>query len=180
MDRRLVALIAVAIAVAVISTSLVIAFAQAGNNKVTQQPQPVLGKIESPRRPCNATPTWTPLHMKQRFRWFWGAKAVEISISDEFKQKVISILQSDPDTATLLAQGYNITRIVPIKISAVIGGDGTVTLKVTKVAVVLSNGAGSKAVAVVDIEKGSVVALYKFEAKIKTTTTTTTTPTTTA
>jgi hypothetical protein len=166
MDRRLVALIAVAIAVAVIGTSLVIAFAQAGNNGATQQPQPPY--------------PWTPLHMKQRFRWFWGARAVEISISDEFKQKVISILQSDPDTATLLAQGYNITRIVPAKISAVIGGDGTVTLKATKVAVVLSNGAGSKAVAVVDIEKGSVAALYKFEAKIKTTTTTTTTPTTTA
>ena len=178
MDRKLIALIAVAIAVAVIGTSLVIAFAQAGNNRATQQPQPVLGKVGPYHRPCNATPTWMPLHMKHRFRWFWGARAVEISISDEFKQKVISILQSDPDTAALLAQGYNITRIVPVKISAVIGGDGTVTLKVTKVVVTLSNGAGSKALAVVDIEKGSVVAIHKFEAKIKTTTTTT--PTTTA
>ena len=164
MDRRLVALIAVAIAVAVIGASLVIAFAQASSNRAVQQPQPPY--------------PWMPLHMKHRFRGFWGARAMEISISDEFKQKVISILQSDPDTASLLAQGYNITRIVPVKISAVIGGDGTVTLKVTKVAVTLSNGAGSKAVAVVDIVKGSVVALYKFEAKINTTTTTT--PTTTA
>jgi hypothetical protein len=114
------------------------------------------------------TKVWAPLH-----GFGWGAKGVNVVISDEYKQKVLSILQSDSNTAALLSQGYNITCIKPV-VSIVIGGDGTITLKATKAIVTLSNGSGGRAVVYVDVEGGKVLAVYKCEVVVKPSTTSTT------
>lgn len=124
--------------------------------------------------PSSASKIWVPLAWNSRFRraFGWGARGLEAVISDEFKQKVVSILQKDSNVATLLNQGYNITNIKPIA-TMIVGGDGSVTFRATKAVVTLCNGNGGRAVVYVDVEGGKVLAVYKFEAIVKTTASTT-------
>jgi hypothetical protein len=124
--------------------------------------------------PSSASKIWVPLAWNSRFRkaFGWGARGLEVVISDEFKQKVVSILQKDSNVATLLNQGYNITNIKPI-VTMIVGGDGSVTFRATKAIAMLCNGNGGRAVVYVDVEGGKVLAVYKFEAIVKTTASTT-------
>ena len=78
-----------------------------------------------------------------------------VTISQEFKDNVINIMQNDTDVQQLLADGYNITDVRPI-ISATVEGDGTVTMKATSAIVVLSKDTTGRATVWVDLEQAKV------------------------
>ena len=80
---------------------------------------------------------------------------MSITVSKEFKDNVINIMQNDTDVQQLLADGYNITDVRPI-INATVEGDGTVTMKATSAIVVLSKDTTSRATVWVDLEQAKV------------------------
>jgi hypothetical protein len=85
----------------------------------------------------------------------FGWKGGSITVSEEYKDKVVSIAENDSDVQNLLANGYNITDIRPI-ISTVIQGDGTVTMKATTAIVMLSQNTTGRAFVTVNVEEGKV------------------------
>ena len=83
----------------------------------------------------------------------WGGGS--ITVSQEYKDNVISIAQNDSDVQNLLADGYNITDVRPI-INTVVEADGTVTMKATTAIVTLSQNTTGRAFVTVNIEEGKV------------------------
>jgi hypothetical protein len=83
----------------------------------------------------------------------WGGGS--ITVSQEYRDKVISIAQNDSDVQNLLANGYNITNVRPI-ISTVVEADGTVTMKATTAIVVLEKDTIGRAFVTVNVEEGKV------------------------
>jgi len=77
-----------------------------------------------------------------------------IEISSAYTAKVNNILGNDTDAANLIAQGYNVTRIMPI-IKTVVDGNGTVTTQATN-ATVLMVGTSGYATVNVDISNSKV------------------------
>jgi len=99
-------------------------------------------------------------NLKPIFKWPWtnGKGKIaprQIEVSEEYKQKVISIAQNDPDIQNLINNGYNITAIKPI-IKATIKADGTIELKATNAIITLMKSKTEKAIAQVDIEQGKI------------------------
>jgi len=90
--------------------------------------------------------------MPHEFRRF-GLLRTEIT--DEFKQKVMSIVNADPDVKNLLNNGYNVTNIRPI-VRAVVQGSGEVTIKATGAVVTLTREKSGFASVQVDLEAGKV------------------------
>jgi hypothetical protein len=88
---------------------------------------------------------------RQGFGWRGG----NITVSQEYKNKVINIAQNDSDVQSLLADGYNITDVRPI-INTVVEADGTVTMKATTAIVVLEKDTTGRAFATVNVEEGKV------------------------
>ena len=87
----------------------------------------------------------------------------KIVVSDEFRQNVIGILESNTTTADLINNGYNVTMIKPI-IQEVVNGDNTVTLHATGAIVILHNNNGShqgNIKVLIDLENGKVVKLFE-------------------
>jgi hypothetical protein len=80
---------------------------------------------------------------------------MSVTVSQEFKDNVINIMQNDTDVQQLLADGYNITDVRPI-ISATVEGDGTVTMKATSAIVMLSKDTTGRATVWVDLEQAKV------------------------
>lgn len=60
-----------------------------------------------------------------------------ITVSQAFKDNVISIAKNDTDVQNLLNQGYNITNVKPL-INATVEADGTVTMKATSAVLTLT------------------------------------------
>jgi hypothetical protein len=91
---------------------------------------------------------------RRGFGWGFG----DITVSQAYKDNVISISKNDSDVQNLLANGYNITEVRPI-ITTVIGADGTVTMKATTAIVVLekdTTNAAGRAFVTVNVEEGKV------------------------
>ncbi|NWG11024.1 hypothetical protein HXY33_04645 [Candidatus Bathyarchaeota archaeon] len=84
--------------------------------------------------------------------WGFGGS---ITVSQEYKDNVISIAQNDSDVQNLLADGYNITDVRPI-ISTVVEADGTVIMKATTAIVMLSQDTTGRAYVTVDVEQAKV------------------------
>lgn len=78
-----------------------------------------------------------------------------ITVSQEYKDTVLNIAESDSDVQNLLADGYNITGIRPT-INTVVGADGTVTMKATTAIVSLQQGTTGRASVWVDVEQAKV------------------------
>jgi len=78
-----------------------------------------------------------------------------ITVSEEYKENVVNIAQSDTDVQALLAEGYNITGVRPI-ISAMVEADGTVTTKATTAIVSLQKDTTGWALVWVDVEQAKV------------------------
>lgn len=96
-------------------------------------------------------------------RWVrgWGLKApwlTRVEVSEEFKARVEEALYGNPDARALIEEGYNITSITPAEVKALIQGDGTVVLRVTRALVVLAKN-NDRALALVDLQHGVVVKL---------------------
>jgi hypothetical protein len=78
-----------------------------------------------------------------------------ITVSEEYKDNVLNITESDTDVQALLAEGYNITGVRPI-ISTTVEGDGTVITKATTAIVSLQKDTTGWALAWVDVEQAKV------------------------
>lgn len=78
-----------------------------------------------------------------------------IEISTEYTETVNTILEADTDVQTLLAEGYNVTHIMP-EVKTVIEADATVTTKATTAIVTLQNGTSGLAVVNIDISQAKV------------------------
>jgi len=85
-------------------------------------------------------------------RWGHGGP---ITISQEFKDNVINITESDTDVQQLLTEGYNITEVRPI-INTTVEADGTVTTKATNAVVTLIKDTTGRATVWVSIEQAKV------------------------
>lgn len=88
-----------------------------------------------------------------------------IVVSQEYVNRVKAILEADNETAALLNQGYNLTKVKPI-VQLYVQGDGTVVAKAAKAVAVLTyrepgHGAG-KAVVLVDVEQGRVLRIAYY------------------
>jgi len=171
--KSVVIVVAVALAVAAVVSAVYVYAYRGFENVVAQSFQ---GGAQP--SPCNIS--------KHRWMLEWRVKgfgkgvpfrAFSIEVSDEFKEKILSILQSNSNTSSLLQQGYNVTRIIPVKFSFVIGGDGTVTVKVTQVVVELVKDS-NRAVVWIDVSTGSVLKIVTVTVTAPSTTTTTSTSST--
>lgn len=78
-----------------------------------------------------------------------------IEVSSEYTATVNAILDSDTDVQNLIAEGYNVTSIMPV-IKNVIEADGTLATKATTAIVTLQNGTSGYATASVDITEAKV------------------------
>jgi hypothetical protein len=94
-----------------------------------------------------------------RFRGLGGHRGARgfgfIEVSEEFKENVINITESDTDVQALLDDGYNITIVRPI-IKTVVDGDGNIVTKATDAIVILSNDETGKASVWVNLEEARV------------------------
>lgn len=109
-------------------------------------------------------------HSKEFRAWFchrkYASLGMDVEISSEFKEKVLAIIRSDPDASTLLEEGYNVTRIIPV-IRYVVQGDGVVTMKATSAVVEMVKPGTGRAHVYVDIASETVVKIAKCEIVIK-------------
>jgi len=121
--------------------------------------------------PSNIT---MPCRFNKSFGMMWGVKwgmpwrgakhgllRSGVEISDEFRERIVSILSSNENTSKLLSEGYNASRIMPIGMKMVINGDGTVTLRVVRVVVELAKGS-SKVFVWIDVESGSILRIVNI------------------
>jgi len=113
------------------------------------------------RSALQAPPAWNVTRALGKPRW-WRGYSVEVS--SEYRERVLSILKSDPDASKLLSEGYNVTAVRPI-IRAVVGGTGEVTLQ-AKEAVVLLRGPQGFAQVLVDLSQGRVVRIVTLTVKV--------------
>ena len=78
-----------------------------------------------------------------------------VEVSEEFEENAISIAESDQDVQNLLNDGYNITRVRPI-IKTVVEADGNVDTKATDAIVMLEKDEAGHAAVWVDLEEAKV------------------------
>jgi hypothetical protein len=88
-----------------------------------------------------------------------------ITVSQEFKDNVINITESDSDVQALIAEGYNVTGVKPL-ISSTVGADGTVAMKATNAIVLLSQNTTGRATVWVDLEQVKVTRIEILSIKI--------------
>lgn len=84
-----------------------------------------------------------------------------IEISTEYKEKVNSIIEADPDLQTLITEGYTVTAIKP-NIKSVVEADGTIVTSATTAVVTLENGTSGYAVANVDVSQAEVTEIVIY------------------
>jgi hypothetical protein len=83
----------------------------------------------------------------------------QINVSEEFKENVMNIAQSDSDVQNLLSAGYENTNIQPI-IKATVQGNGDVTVQATGAIVTLRN-SENRALVQVDLVAGKVTRIVQ-------------------
>ena len=84
-----------------------------------------------------------------------------LEVSEEFKENVINIAESDEDVQNLLNDGYNITRVRPI-VKSLVEADGNVNTKATNAILMLENDEAGHAIVKVDLEETKVTEIVIF------------------
>jgi hypothetical protein len=104
-----------------------------------------------------------PMGFGRRGRGFGGMCGGfgPIEVSDEYKTTVTTIAQSDTDVQKLLADGYNVTRIMPIA-KTTIDAQGNVATKVTDATVVLVKDTSGYAFVSVDLAQNKVTQIVTY------------------
>jgi hypothetical protein len=85
----------------------------------------------------------------------WRGCCGPVEVSEEFKEKVISIAKADEDVQNLLNSGYNVTAVRPV-IKTVVEGDGSVVMRATGAVITLVKDKMSRATVKVDLENARV------------------------
>jgi hypothetical protein len=110
-------------------------------------------------------PGWCegPMGFGRRGRGFGGGFGGfgQIQVSDEYKTAVTTIATSDTDVQQLIADGYNITRIMPI-MKTTIDAQGNVTTQATNATVVLVKDKTGYALVSVDLSQNKVTQIVTF------------------
>jgi hypothetical protein len=110
-------------------------------------------------------PGWCegPMGFGRRGRGFGGefGEFGQIQVSDEYKTAVTTIATSDSDVQQLLADGYNITRIMPI-LKTTIDAQGNVATQATNATVVLIKDNTGYALVSVDLSQNKVTQIVTF------------------
>lgn len=151
--RSLAAVSAITLAlVALVATSAALAYARAAGKESVPR-----GLLVNDEQGAKLLP-W--------LRWLWPAKPLRppVEVSEEYKERVLEIIRGDPDTAKLLEEGFNVTRVKPI-IKTYVGADGSVTLRADQALVVLRKDK-SFALALVDLKEGKVVKIAIISATL--------------
>ena len=106
----------------------------------------------------NIVPGWGggPMGFGRHGRGF-GA----IEVSDEYKAAVTIIAESDTDVQELIADGYNIIRVMPI-IKTVIDEEGTIATKATTATLVLEKDTTGIAFVSIDLEQDKVTQIVTY------------------
>ncbi len=78
-----------------------------------------------------------------------------VEVSEEFKENVTTIAESDEDVQALLDDGYNVTAVRPI-IQTVVDGAGNVVTKATDAIVILAKEDTGRASVWVNLEEAKV------------------------
>ncbi|MEM1526338.1 MAG: hypothetical protein QW775_04805 [Ignisphaera sp.] len=164
MANKTITLIIIAIALAVTVAGIAtVVIAMKGNDvgvRVREHLSYTLGNFVNNKTLFNISQSMI-LPMKRFGRGF-ARPGIIVEVSEEFKQKVIEILELDSNTSSLLVNGYNITRIEPI-IRFVIQGDGNVIMRATKAVVLMVKPGEGRAIAYVNLETNTVEKLVKCE-----------------
>src|SRR3990170_5059589 len=82
-------------------------------------------------------------------------------VSDEYKTAITTIAKSDTDVQKLLADGYNVTRVMPI-VKAVIDAQGNVATKATNATVILEKDTTGLAFVSVDLTQNKVTQIITY------------------
>ena len=110
-------------------------------------------------------PGWCegPMRFGRRGRGFGGGLGGfgQIQVSDEYKTAVTTIATSDSDVQQLIADGYNITRIMPI-MKTTIDAQGNVVTQATNATVVLVKDKTGYALVSVDLLQNKVTQIVTF------------------
>ena len=84
-----------------------------------------------------------------------------IEVSDEYKTAVTTIAENDADVQQLLADGYNVTRVMPI-VKTVIDAEGNIATKATNATVVLEKDTTGVAFVSVDLTQNKVTQIVIY------------------
>ena len=110
-------------------------------------------------------PGWCecPMGFGRRGRGFGGGFGGfgQIQVSDEYKTTVTTIATSDTDVQQLIADGFNITRIMPI-MKTTIDAQGNVATQATNATVVLVKDKTGYALVSVDLSQNKVTQIVTF------------------
>jgi len=113
----------------------------------------------------NIIPSWGegPMGFGRHGRGFGGGFGGfgPIEVSDEYKEAVTTIAESDTDVQQLLADGYNVTRVMPI-VKTVIDAEGNIATKATNATLVLEKDNSSVAFVSVDLEQDKVTQIVIY------------------
>jgi hypothetical protein len=110
-------------------------------------------------------PGWCegPMGFGRRGRGFGGGFGGfgQVQVSDEYKTAVTTTATSDTDVQQLIADGYNITRIMPI-MKTTIDAQGNVATQATNATVVLVKDKTGYALVSVDLSQNKVTQIVTF------------------
>ena len=110
-------------------------------------------------------PGWCegPMRFGRRGRGFGGGfgEFGQVQVSDEYKSAVTTIATSDMDVQQLIADGYDITRIMPI-MKTTIDAQGNVATQATNATVVLVKDKTGYALVSVDLSQNKVTQIVTF------------------
>jgi hypothetical protein len=113
----------------------------------------------------NIVPGWGegPMGFGRHGRGFGGmcGEFGRIQVSDEYKTAVTTIAENDTDVQKLLADGYNVTRVMPI-VTTVIDAEGNVATKATNATVVLEKDTTGIAFVSVDLSQNKVTQIVTY------------------
>ena len=114
----------------------------------------------------NIVPDWGggPMGFGRHGRGFGGGGCGgfgAIEVSDEYEAAVTTIVESDTDVQELLADGYNVTRVMPI-IKTVIDADGNIATKATTATVMLKKETSGIAFVSVDLDEDVVTQIVIY------------------
>lgn len=150
MDRKkmlIVSLSIVALAVAMMAVYPAVSASQSSNWKGNQNVLPPWGNGNAETVP-NGWPRWM-VHGRGCFGL--------LEVSEAFKNKALDIAKSDKDVQSLLNDGYSVTGVRPV-VKAVVGEDGSVTMKATGAILTLSKDS-ARAIVKVDLENAKVTGI---------------------
>lgn len=168
MKKKIILFVSIVLVSAICSGIAIMAYANAGTLATTTTPNVGCNRNDYAIAPSsdafsiryakenNETIMPRACGWRRGFGRGWGRGGfIPVTVSQEFKDNIVNIMQNDTDVQQLLADGYNVTNVRPI-ISATVEGDGTVTIKATSATVTLRQNTTGRAFVWVDLEEGKV------------------------